>query len=189
MRTGQIPGPELRQGQVRRGGRAVAPLVLTAAVALATAVAAAAAADPAKPPAAGDPGKPPASAEPAKPPAGAAAEVPDKLAIPESDRNRKNPVPNVPEARESGKRTFSSNCAKCHGSVGDGSGEMSQKMHWRIPNFSSREFQASWTDGELFYILSHGHGAMPSHKITDEKKWEVILHVRTLAPSAAAPPK
>ena len=180
MRASHAPDMKVRQPMAGPRGRRVGAALLLAAAT----VAAAMAAEPPKPPAATT-----AASEPKPAPPADSAAVPDKSSIPESDRRRKNPVPNVPEARESGKRTFNGNCARCHGPLGDGTGEVSRKMHWTIPNLSSAEVQARWTDGELFYILGHGHGAMPSHKLTDEKKWEVILHVRTLPTSAPARPK
>jgi hypothetical protein len=42
--------------------------------------------------------------------------------------------------------------------------------------------QTRRTDGEWFYIISHGHDDMPAEKrLADRQKWEMILYLRTFA--------
>jgi mono/diheme cytochrome c family protein len=108
--------------------------------------------------------------------------------IPESEKQKKNPVPKVPEALASGKILFDSQCGMCHGSKGDGKGDLAVQKKWPMPDFTDPAWQAKRTDGELFYILSTGHGEMPAEKrLPEQNKWEMILHIRTLQrPPAAA---
>jgi mono/diheme cytochrome c family protein len=118
-------------------------------------------------------------------------DLPKPLVIPEAEKKRTNPVPNVPEAIESGKNLYISQCAMCHGRTGDGRGDLAVSMKWKIGTFNTAAWQDKRTDGELFYIMSQGHGDMPAEKrLVDQNKWEIVRYVRTLGPAAqAAPPK
>lgn len=107
--------------------------------------------------------------------------------VPEKEKQRKNPVPNVPEAIESGKNLFNSQCAMCHGAKGDGRGDIALQQKLRIPDFTDPKVQLQRTDGELFYILGHGHGDMPAEKrLADQNRWEIILYIRSLARTGVA---
>jgi cytochrome c len=112
---------------------------------------------------------------------------PGPIVVPDSEKQKKNPVPNVPEALESGKSLFQSQCTMCHGAKGDGRGDIAVRQKWTMPDFTDPKVQARRTDGELFYILSHGHGDMPAEKrLADQNKWEIILYIRSLARTATA---
>lgn len=133
----------------------------------------------------------PAAAQEQKPSGEQAGKVPSgdlprPLVIPESEKKRLNPVPNVPEAIEAGKVLYNSQCAMCHGARGDGKGDVAISMKMKMPIFSDPKVQAKRTDGELFYILSQGHGDMPAEKrLIDQNKWEIVRYLRTLAPAKA----
>lgn len=121
--------------------------------------------------AAGIPGNPGRAAAPDEP----------RLVIPEAEKSRKNPVPNVPEAIESGKILYQSQCAMCHGKTGDGRGDLALEIKMRVPDISSPQVQKRRTDGEWLYIITHGHKEMPPEKrLVDQQKWEMILYMRTL---------
>ncbi len=128
--------------------------------------------------------------EPAPQPATPQAEKPSKaIVIPAAERNRTNPVPAVPEAIESGHNLFMSQCSMCHGAKGDGKGNLAQSLKLKIPDFTDPREQARRTDGELFYILTHGHAEMPPEKrLADQQKWEMIRFIRTLNRAAAPKP-
>lgn len=114
-------------------------------------------------------------------PGHAAAADEQRPVIPEAEKNRRNPVPNVPEAIESGKILFQSQCAMCHGKTGDGRGDLALEIKIRVPDITSPTLQKRRTDGEWFYITTHGHKDMPPEKrLVDQQKWEMILYMRTL---------
>ena len=114
-------------------------------------------------------------------PGRAAAPDEARLVIPEAEKNRKNPVPNVPEALESGKILYQSQCAMCHGKSGDGRGDLALEIKMRVPDITSPQLQKRRTDGEWLYIISRGHKEMPPEKrLVDQQKWEMILFMRTL---------
>ena len=127
------------------------------------------------------------SREPAKPqPSG---DLPKPLVIPEKEKNRQNPVPDVPEAIESGKSLYGSQCAMCHGARGDGKGDVAAAVKMTMPSFADPKVQAKRTDGELFYIMTQGHGDMPGEKrLVDQNKWEIVRYLRTLSKADAPAP-
>jgi mono/diheme cytochrome c family protein len=112
----------------------------------------------------------------------AAAETPKLLVIPVAEKNRKNPVPSTPESIESGRNLFSSQCAMCHGIKGDGKGDLVERLKLKVPDFTDAEKQKRRTDGELFYILTQGHGEMPGEtRLEPREKWDMINYIRSLA--------
>lgn len=108
-------------------------------------------------------------------------EVP--LVIPEEERARKNPIPASLESVALGGRLFSSQCVMCHGKEGNGKGDLAEEMELRVPDFTDPALQKKRTDGELFYILSEGHGDMPKQgeRMRAEQRWHMINYIRTLA--------
>ncbi|MBI4168509.1 MAG: cytochrome c [Acidobacteria bacterium] len=129
-----------------------------------------------------------AQEEAQQPPVPAQVQQPKPPAIPEAEKNRRNPVPPLPEAIESGRNLFSSQCSMCHGAKGDGKGNLVKELGIKVPDFTDPKQQSRRTDGELFYILSRGHGEMPAEKrLTEQHRWEMILYIRTLAAGAAKP--
>jgi mono/diheme cytochrome c family protein len=116
-------------------------------------------------------------------------DLPKPLVIPEKEKNRQNPVPNVPEAIESGKSLYGSQCAMCHGARGDGKGDVAVAVKMTMPSFADPKVQAKRTDGELFYIMTQGHGDMPGEKrLVDQNKWEIVRYLRTLSKADAPAP-
>lgn len=110
--------------------------------------------------------------------------VPEPLQIPDAARNRPNPVPRTPEAVERGKVYFSSQCAMCHGTDGSGKGDLVGRLKLELPDFRQSEFQKRWTDGELYYVITEGHGRMKGEgdRLPDDWKWDMIHFIRSLAP-------
>ena len=107
------------------------------------------------------------------------------MVIPAAEKNRKNPLPNVPEAIQNGHQLFSTQCAMCHGENGKGKGDLAPRLSTRIPDLTDPRVQAARTDGEWFYILGQGHGDMPPEKrLLDQHKWEMVLFMRTLGGAA-----
>ncbi len=108
----------------------------------------------------------------------AAVRVP--LVIPDKARKQRNPFEPTPESLARGKRLFSSQCTMCHGSTGAGDGDLAQRFEIPLPDFSKR---SNRTDGELFYILTNGHGKMPAEgeRLPAEWRWDMINFVRVLA--------
>jgi len=54
-----------------------------------------------------------------------------------------------------------------------------------MPDFTSAQIQTDWTDGALFYVLTHGHGKMSGEgdRLEDETRWDLVNYVRSLGES------
>lgn len=109
------------------------------------------------------------------------AAPPGPLRIPPADRARRNPVPHVPEAIESGRCLFSSQCVMCHGARGDGRGDLARTLHFNMPDLTDPGLQKKRTDGDLFYLICHDHGQMPGeNRLCSQNRWEIVHYIRTL---------
>lgn len=89
----------------------------------------------------------------------------------------KNPVKGVGNA----KKNIETNCVTCHGASGKGDGVAAAALPPPKPaDWTSARVQAE-SDGELFWKISNGRGAMPPWKHLPEKdRWEIINYLRTL---------
>jgi mono/diheme cytochrome c family protein len=108
------------------------------------------------------------------------AAVPSK--IPEDAKQTRNPRPASPESLEHGQLIYGSQCTRCHGTSGDGKGRLVERLKLQIPDFREPAVQKARTDGELFYILSFGHGKMSGQgsRLDEETRWDLVNYVRFL---------
>jgi mono/diheme cytochrome c family protein len=89
----------------------------------------------------------------------------------------KNPVKGVGNA----KKNVETNCVTCHGAGGKGDGPAAAALPPPKPADWTSSKIASETDGELFWKISNGRGAMPPWKHLPEKdRWEIVNYIRTL---------
>ena len=103
--------------------------------------------------------------------------------IPAEAKRRKNPFPGDLDSIRHGEELFVTQCTMCHGVRGDGEGDLVGRLGLQVPDFTDPSVQRGRTDGELFYILTVGHGGMPGEgdRIPDPWKWDLVNYVRTLA--------
>ena len=89
----------------------------------------------------------------------------------------KNPVKGVGNA----KKTVETNCVSCHGPGGKGDGPAAAALPPPKPaNWTSAAVQKE-SDGEIFWKMSNGRGAMPPWKhLPEQERWEVVNYIRTL---------
>jgi len=89
----------------------------------------------------------------------------------------KNPVKGVGNAKNS----VETNCVSCHGPSGKGDGPAAAALPPPKPaNWTSEAVQKQ-TDGEIFWKISNGRGAMPPWKhLPDNERWEIVNYIRTL---------
>ena len=116
---------------------------------------------------------------------------PEGYTIPAEDAQRANPVKPTESSIAAGGKFYSSQCAMCHGTDGDGKGDLAVQMELKMLDYRQPESLAKFTDGELFYILTKGKDKMPAEgdRTPDEKKWNVINYLRSLAkPKAGEKP-
>ena len=91
----------------------------------------------------------------------------------------KNPVKGVGNA----KKNIETNCVTCHCAGGKGDGAAAAALPPPKPADWTSSKVASETDGELFWKISNGRGAMPPWKhLPDKDRWEIVNYIRTLQP-------
>ena len=89
----------------------------------------------------------------------------------------KNPVKGVGSA----KKNIETNCVTCHGPNGKGDGPAAAALPPPKPADWTSPKLAAESDGELFWKISNGRGAMPPWKrLPDKDRWEIVNYIRTL---------
>lgn len=95
----------------------------------------------------------------------------------------KNPIRLTAENSErilkQGKELYTAMCQHCHGEKGDGNGPMvASGAYAGVPNYADR---ATLGDGQMFYSIYYGKGAMGSHASQLSKKeiWTLVHYVRS----------
>jgi mono/diheme cytochrome c family protein len=106
------------------------------------------------------------------------------LALPNSEKQRTNPVPNTPEVFSEARAHWADHCAVCHANNGSGDTEMGKHMYPRTPDMRKRETQ-ELTDGELFYIIQDGIrlSGMPAwgaEHSSEDDSWKLVRFIRHL---------
>jgi mono/diheme cytochrome c family protein len=95
---------------------------------------------------------------------------------PAEAKDAKNPVKGVGNA----KKAVETNCGPCHGPAGKGDGPAAAALPTKPADWTSEKVQKQ-TDGELFWKIANGRGAMPPWKSLPEKeRWEIVNYIRTL---------
>jgi mono/diheme cytochrome c family protein len=99
------------------------------------------------------------------------------------DAARKNPTKFTTLTVERGKKIYDTQCEMCHGTKGDGKGEVAVEMKITPPDFTKPETLDKRTDGELFAILGMGSEAMPGQgtRMSEAHKWNLINYLRALS--------
>jgi mono/diheme cytochrome c family protein len=100
---------------------------------------------------------------------------------PESEKAKKNPLPNDKKVIEQGEKVAKMNCASCHGAKGKGDGAAAAALNPKPADWTSSRVQAE-SDGELFWKISNGRGPMPPWKhLPENDRWAVIRFIHSLA--------
>lgn len=90
----------------------------------------------------------------------------------------------------SAKKAIDTNCVSCHGPMGKGDGPAAAALPPPKPANWTADAVQKQTDGELFWKISNGRGAMPPWKhLPDKERWDLVSYVRSLqgGPPAKAP--
>ncbi|TNE56245.1 MAG: cytochrome c [Bacteroidetes bacterium] len=85
---------------------------------------------------------------------------------------------NADQMFKEGKALYAANCMHCHGEKGDGNGPMVKSgAYTGVPNYSEK---VALGDGQLFYSIYYGKGAMGSHASLLNKKeiWTLVHYIR-----------
>jgi mono/diheme cytochrome c family protein len=94
--------------------------------------------------------------------------------VPESDRDRPNPIAASPESLAAGRETYANKCAKCHGANGEGKGHH--------PSLQTKGAHSA-TAGELEWLIAHGnrwHGMPGFGSLSQEERWQLVSYIQSL---------
>jgi mono/diheme cytochrome c family protein len=97
---------------------------------------------------------------------------------PVKTRSWKNPYEGQPDAVLAGEKLFHQHCAECHGDDATGIGHAANLHAPYVQNA---------TPGELAWFLRNGnlpHGMPPWAGIPEQRRWQIITYLKTLAPPA-----
>jgi mono/diheme cytochrome c family protein len=98
---------------------------------------------------------------------------------PAAEKAKKNPLPADAATLAQGKKVAEVNCVSCHGAKGKGDGAAAVALNPKPADWTSKKVQAE-SDGEIFWKLSTGRGAMPSWKFLPENdRWALVRYIRS----------
>lgn len=103
---------------------------------------------------------------------------------PASEKTRPDPLPGDARTLDLGEKVAKVNCVPCHGSHFKGDGPAATTLNPRPADWTSKRVQDQ-TDGELFWKISAGRGAMPSWKhLSEKERWAVVRFIKSLRAGA-----
>jgi len=97
--------------------------------------------------------------------------------VPANEASITCPTPFTSSMKMDGKDIFNKNCKSCHGEVGKGNFIALTPE----PGDPATEKFSKNSDGELFYKITNGKGAMPKFKdqLGENERWAVISYIRS----------
>jgi mono/diheme cytochrome c family protein len=99
---------------------------------------------------------------------------------PAADKDKKNPLPADAASIAQGKKVAEVNCVSCHGAKGKGDGAAAVALNPKPADWTSAKVQAE-SDGEIFWKISTGRGAMPAWNFLPERdRWALVRYIRSL---------
>jgi mono/diheme cytochrome c family protein len=99
---------------------------------------------------------------------------------PASEKSKKSPIAASPKVAEQGKKAAQVNCVACHGKSGKGDGAAAVALNPKPADWTSAKIQAE-SDGELFWKITTGRGAMPAWRhLAENDRWALVQYIRTL---------
>jgi mono/diheme cytochrome c family protein len=100
---------------------------------------------------------------------------------PAAAKDAHTPLAASPKTVAAGKANFGILCEGCHGPKADGAGPIAIKFSIPVADLTTKQVQAE-SDGELFWKLTHGYGAMPKwgEVLSDDDRWQLIAYIRSL---------
>jgi mono/diheme cytochrome c family protein len=94
-----------------------------------------------------------------------------------------NPVKTSPVSLASGKKTYGTDCAMCHGKTGAGDGDLAGDMKLTLKDFRDPEVLKTLSDGEIYMIIDKGKGQMQGEegRLKSHQIWDVVNYVRSFS--------
>jgi cytochrome c5 len=105
----------------------------------------------------------------------------DDYKISQEDIDKKNPVKPSPEGLAAARKIYGYDCAMCHGSKGDGKGDIVESMKLTMHDWREPASLGGKTDGELFYIITKGKGKMMGEgdRVSETVRWNLVNLARS----------
>lgn len=99
--------------------------------------------------------------------------------VPSSAKQKQNPYDPTTKNISSGKKIFNINCKSCHGDPGMGN---MLPLQPKAPTDLGSQAFLMQRDGEIFFKVNQGKGAMPTFEktLSSEEKWMVITYLRSM---------
>ena len=96
---------------------------------------------------------------------------------------QQNPVKPTPSSIASGKKSYTYDCAMCHGKEGAGDGDLAGDMHLKLRDYRDPTTLKELTDGEIYSIIAKGKGKMTGEegRMKPEQIWDMVNYIRSLA--------
>jgi mono/diheme cytochrome c family protein len=96
---------------------------------------------------------------------------------------QENPVKPTPSSIASGKKSYTYDCAMCHGKEGAGDGDLAGDMHLKLRDYRDPTTLKELTDGEIYSIIAKGKGKMTGEegRMKPEQIWDMVNYIRSLA--------
>jgi mono/diheme cytochrome c family protein len=103
--------------------------------------------------------------------------------IPPEAMHMTSPAAPTPEGMAHAKKMFGYDCVVCHGTNGNGKGEVALESKLIMKDWTDPAVLKGRTDGELFYIITHGQGNMPSEgeRAKPEDIWNMVVIARSFS--------
>jgi len=111
----------------------------------------------------------------------------DEYKISPEDIGKKNPVKPSPEGLAAAKKIYGYDCAMCHGTKGNGKGDLVESMKLTMHDWHESATFEGKTDGELFFIITKGKGKMTGEgdRVSETVRWNLVNLVRSYAKKEA----
>lgn len=105
------------------------------------------------------------------------------LVIPPEAVQMTNPLKPTAEGKAHATKMYGYDCAMCHGTNGDGKGDLAVQQKLPMKDWTKPASLETRTDGELFYIIKNGNGAMPAEgdRAKTADLWNMVLLVRSFS--------
>ena len=101
---------------------------------------------------------------------------------PVEEAAKPNPVEATDESLAKAKEIFAAKCTICHGESGKSDGVLADSLTPR-PTDLTGEMTRSHSDGDLFWKISKGKGAMPAWdpSFSEDERWGLVNYIRSLS--------
>lgn len=104
----------------------------------------------------------------------------DSLRSPLWVKSETDSIYRIPQADlDNGKYLYGIYCATCHGTKGDGQGDLVKNEKFLgVPNYKDREI----TEGSIYHVIMYGRNLMGSHasQLNAKERWQVTHYVEQL---------